>query len=156
MANDEIVIQIILVIVGAFSTLAALYVFIKMFRKKEDLIVNLFLFSFLGLLSIGLFMGGMPILKSLLSEEYVVLKGDCVIVEGTGRHGGYNIKMIDSDVEFSFASEMDFAMGRMSKIEEYGLNTNFYCEVTTTKEHDVKISYKLFDPNTRELLVSDE
>lgn len=139
MANDEIVIQMILVIIGAFSTLAALYIFIKMFRKKEDLIFHLFLFIFFGLLSIGLFIGGMPILKSLLSEEYVVLKGDCMIVEGTGRHGGYNIKMIDSDLEFTFASEMDFALGRMAKVEEYGLNTTFYCEVTTTKEQDVKI-----------------
>ncbi|QKE72830.1 hypothetical protein HPK19_08435 [Arthrobacter citreus] len=54
--------------------------------------------------------------------------------------------MLDSDEVFSFRN--------IPKLDAYGKSIPYYCKVTVTKDHNVEISYKIYNPKTQKLILA--
>lgn len=89
----------------------------------------------------------MPSLKYVINEEFDVVKGNCVIdIEKNGLYPDVTFIMLDTG---DFYSYMD-----MPDLDAYGKGVPYYCEVTLTKDHAFEIGYKIYDIETRELIVT--
>ncbi|MED3662783.1 hypothetical protein P4476_12995, partial [Ureibacillus terrenus] len=156
--NSNLVMYYSLLIIGALLLLGTLGLLINLFITKKDKGFKLFFIIFLGFVGSIFFFGSLPTLKYVLAKDYEVIEGKCVLEVDSRDRGGYhyNIKMLDTDEEFSFASDMEVAFDEPSKIKEYGVENTFYCEVTVTKDHELKLYHKIYDLNTGKLIVSGE
>jgi hypothetical protein len=91
----------------------------------------------------------LPSLKYMLLKEYDVVKGDCIIeISSSGRHTEATLDMLDTNELFSFT--------HIPELDAYGKSIPYYCEVTVTKDHMFEIGYKIYDVNSRELLLTSE
>jgi hypothetical protein len=91
----------------------------------------------------------LPSLRYMLLKEYDVVEGECRIeISSAGRSTDATFDMLDTDERFSFTD--------LPELDAYGKSVPYYCEVTVSKDHMVEISYKIFDVNSRELLLTSE
>lgn len=91
----------------------------------------------------------LPSLKYMLLKEYDVVKGDCVIeISSSGRSAEATFDMLDTNELFSFT--------HIPELDAYGKSIPYYCEVTVTKDHMFEIGYKIYDVNSRQLLLTSE
>lgn len=95
-----------------------------------------------------LLMMTLPSLKYMVLKQYDVVEGECrVEISTSGRSADATLHMVDTDEYFSFSD--------IPNLGSYGQTIPYYCEVTVTKDHVFEIEYKIFDVETRNLLVSN-
>lgn len=135
--------------IGTLLVIIALFSIVVMFRKKA------YPFLEVGKSILSLLMGvlilavTLPSLKYVVQKEYDIVSGECVIeIDSAGRSSLADFKMVDSGEIFIFNDIPD--------LDAYGRSIPYYCEVTVTKDHLVEIDYKIYDVNTRKLLLSSE
>ena len=79
----------------------------------------------------------------------MVVKGDCVIeISSSGRSSEATLDMLDTNELFSFT--------HIPELDAYGKSIPYYCEVTVSKDHMFEIGYKIYDVNSRQLLLTSE
>ncbi len=138
-----------MLILGASMVFIAVGTFIYMYVEKEFTLLNIG--KFIGALLMGVLclMVTLPSLKYMLLKEYDVVKGDCTIeITSSGRSTESTFAMRDTDELFYFT--------HIPELDAYGKSIPYYCEVTVTKDHEFEISYKIYDVNSRELLLTSE
>ena len=85
----------------------------------------------------------------MLLKEYDVVKGSCRIeITSSGRTTESTFEMLDTDDMFYFTD--------IPALDAYGKSIPYYCEVTVTKDHLFEIDYKIYDVNSRVLLLTSE
>lgn len=136
----------ILLIVGVLLVLIAVLWFIYMYYEKE--------FTFLNVVkTVGAFLIGvlflavtLPSLKYMLLKEYDVVSGECTIgIISSGRSTESTFEILDTGDMFYFRP-----------LDAYGQSIPYYCELTVTKDHKFEVGYKIYDVNSRELIVTSE
>lgn len=138
-----------MLILGALFALFAVGSFIYMYVEKEFTFLNVS--KAIGALLFGVLclMITLPSLKYMLLKEYDVVKGDCTIeITSSGRSTESTFDMRDTDELFYFT--------HIPELDAYGKSIPYYCEVTVTKDHEFEIGYKIYDVNSRELLLTSE
>ncbi|NMO77585.1 MULTISPECIES: hypothetical protein [Bacillaceae] len=101
------------------------------------------------LLGILLLTFTLPSLKYMLFKEYDVVKGECVIdIDSSGRSAEAIFKMLDTDEIFTFAD--------IPKLDAYGKKVPYSCTMTVTKDHKWEIGYKIYDIDTKKLILTSE
>ncbi|WP_088043256.1 hypothetical protein [Bacillus sp. EAC] len=127
--------------------IGALFFLIAMYFDKE------YPLSILGK-SLGSFLVGvlllwitLPSLKYVVLKDYDVVSGKCVIeIDSSGRSSDADIEMLDTDEIFTFSD--------IPALDAYGKSIPYYCKVTVTKDHMFEISYKIYNPKTRKLILT--
>lgn len=136
-------------ILGALFVLFSLFFSIYMCMKKEFTLINVGKVLGVFLLGILLLAVTLPSLKYVVLKEYDVVSGKCVIdIDTAGRSSTSDFKMLDTGEIFSFDDILE--------LDAYGKSIPYYCEVTVTKDHMVDIGYKIYDVNTRKLILTSE
>lgn len=136
-----------MLILGAVFVIGAIFVLIVMYGTKDFRLLNIG--KCLGVLLLGvLFLViTLPSLKYVVLKEYDVVSGKCVIeIDSSGRSPEADFKMLNSDEMFTFRN--------IPKLNAYGKSIPYYCKVTVTKDHQVEISYKIYDVKTRKFITS--
>ncbi len=136
-----------MLILGVFMVIGALFFLIAMYFDKE------YPLSILGK-SLGSFLVGvlllwitLPSLKYVVLKDYDVVSGKCVIeIDSSGRSSDADIEMLDTDEIFTFSD--------IPALDAYGKSIPYYCKVTVTKDHMFEISYKIYNPKTRKLILT--
>jgi hypothetical protein len=137
----------LMLILGAVFVIGAIFVLIVMYGTKDFRLLNIG--KCLGVLLLGvLFLViTLPSLKYVVLKEYDVVSGKCVIeIDSSGRSPEADFKMLNSDEMFTFRN--------IPKLNAYGKSIPYYCKVTVTKDHQVEISYKIYDVKTRKFITS--
>lgn len=138
-----------MLILGALLFLIAIGSFIYMYFEKEFVLLNVGKAIVALLFGVLILMITLPSLKYMLLKEYDVVKGGCIIeIAALGRSTEATFDMLDTDELFSFTHIPD--------LDAYGKSIPYYCEVTVTRDHEFEIGYKIFDVNSRELLLTSE
>lgn len=138
-----------MLIIGTVLLLIAVFWVIYIFREKEFTLSNTFKALFSLIFSGLLLVITLPSLKYMLYKEYYVLKGSCTIeIDSSGRTIEASFNMDDSSDVFNFRDIPD--------LDSYGRAVPYYCELTVTKDHEFEISYKIYDPKTKELIQTSE
>jgi len=139
----------IMLIIGVLSVLMAVFIFGFMYVEKEFTLLNVV--KTIGALLFGVFLLviTLPSLKYILLKEYDVVSGNCTIeIFSSGRSTESNFEMLDTGDIFTF--------NYIPVLDAYGESIPYYCEVTVTKDHKFEISYKIYDVNSRELILTSE
>lgn len=139
----------IMLIIGVLSVLMAVFIFGFMYVEKEFTLLNVV--KTIGALLFGVFLLviTLPSLKYILLKEYDVVSGNCTIeILSSGRSTESNFEMLDTGDIFTF--------NYIPALDAYGESIPYYCEVTVTKDHKFEISYKIYDVNSRELILTSE
>ncbi|MCZ2259419.1 hypothetical protein [Sporosarcina sp. G11-34] len=139
----------IMLIVGALSVLMAALIFGFMYVEKDFTLLNVV--KTIGALLFGVFLLviTLPSLKYILLKEYDVVSGDCTIeIISSGRSTESTFEMLDTGDWFTF--------NHIPALDAYGESIPYHCEVTVTKDHKFEISYKIYDVNSRELILTSE
>ena len=85
----------------------------------------------------------------MILKEYDVIAGECrVEITSSGRSADATFDMLDTDELFSFTT--------IPELDAYGKSVPYYCELTVSEDHMIEISYKIFDVDSRELLITSE
>lgn len=88
----------------------------------------------------------LPILKSMVLKDYDVFVGECrVEITGSERFAETAFTMLGEGEQFYFNDIVE--------LDAYGKAVPYYCEVTVSKDHFYGISYKVYDIESRELLL---
>ena len=139
----------IILILGALLVLSAVVFFILMYVEKEFTFLNVVKTISAFLIGVLLLVMTLPSLKYILLKEYDVVSGDCTIeTTSSGRSTESTFNMLDTGDMFSF--------NHIPGLDAYGKSIPYYCEVTVTKDHLFEIDYKIYDVNSRELILSSE
>ena len=137
----------LMLILGALFVIGAVFALIVMYGTKDFRLLNIG--KCLGILFLGvLFLAvTLPSLKYVVFKEYDVVSGECVIeIDSTGRSSEADFEMLETDEMFSFSE--------IPELDAYGKSIPYYCEVKVTKDHMFEISYKIYDPKTRKLILT--
>ncbi|PGL69437.1 hypothetical protein [Bacillus sp. AFS055030] len=138
-----------MLIIGVFLIIGAVFIFIPIFIDREYTLVKIgkgLGFLLLGALILAI---TLPSLKSVVFKQYDVVSGRCVIeIDSSGRISEANFDLIDQDEIFTFKD--------IPKLAVYGKSIPYYCKVTVTKDHNFEISYKIYDIETRKLILTSE
>lgn len=138
-----------MLILGVVFVIGAIVALIVMYGTKDFRLLNIG--KCLGVLLFGsLFLViTLPSLKYVVLKQYDVVSGKCVIeIDSSTRSPEADFKMFNTGEVFSFRD--------IPALDAYGKSIPYYCEVTVTKDHQVEISYKIFDPKTRNLIVTSK
>ena len=139
----------LMLIIGVVFVIAAVVAFIFMYGDKDYSFVKVgkSLVSFLlGVLFLAV---TLPSLKYIVLKEYDVVSGKCVIeIDSLGRSSEADFEMLNTDEMFSFRD--------IPELDAYGKAVPYYCSVTVTKDHMWEISYKIYDADSRELILTSE
>jgi hypothetical protein len=138
-----------MLVLGAFFVIAAVLLLIVLYVDRDYSLFNVA--KIIGMLAVGgLFLAvTLPSLKYVVLKEYDVVAGKCVIdIVSSGRSSDVQFNMIDTDEWFTFRD--------IPELGAYGKSIPYYCEVTVTKDHMFEIGYKIFDAETRELLLTSK
>ncbi|OIJ20690.1 hypothetical protein BKP45_08585 [Anaerobacillus alkalidiazotrophicus] len=139
----------LMLILGALFIIFAVFSFIAMYVNKDYPLLNVG--KSLGMLLIGvLFLTvTLPSLKYVVLKEYDVISGECVIeIVSSGRSSEAVFTMLDTDRLFYFRD--------IPALDAYGKSIPYYCMVTATKDHMFEVSYKIYDSQTRKLIVTSK
>jgi hypothetical protein len=138
-----------MLILGALFVPFAVVFFIYMYVNKELTILNAGKTIGAFLIGVLLLVVTLPSLKYMLLKEYDVVKGGCIIeITSSGRSTESTFDMLDTDELFSFT--------HIPELDAYGKSIPYYCEVTVTRDHEFEIGYKIYDVNSRKLLLTSE
>ncbi|WP_025784644.1 hypothetical protein [Sporosarcina sp. D27] len=138
-----------MLIIGALSVLLSVLIFGFMYVEKDFTLANIV--KTIGALLFGVFLLviTLPSLKFILLKEYDVVSGECTIeITSSGRFKESTFEMLDSGDKFTF--------NHIPALDAYGESIPYYCEVTVTKDHLFEIDYKIYDVNSRELILTSE
>lgn len=138
-----------ILILGALFVPCSVVFFIYMYVNKELTLLNAGKTIGAFLLGVLMLVITLPSLKYMLLKEYDVVKGDCVIeISSSGRSAEATLDMLDTNELFSFT--------HIPELDAYGKSIPYYCEVTVSKDHMFEIGYKIYDVNSRQLLLTSE
>ncbi|WP_158268288.1 hypothetical protein [Paenisporosarcina sp. OV554] len=138
-----------MLILGALFVPFAVVFFIYMYVNKELTLLNAGKTIAAFLIGVLLLVCTLPSLKYMLLKEYDVVKGGCIIeITSSGRSTEATFDMLDTDELFSFT--------HIPELDAYGKSIPYYCEMTVTKDHMFEIGYKIYDVNSRELILTSE
>lgn len=138
-----------MLILGALFVPFAVVFFIYMYVNKELTLLNAGKTIGAFLIGVLLLVITLPSLKYMLLKEYDVVKGGCSIeITSSGRSTEATFDMLDTDELFSFT--------HIPELDAYGKSIPYYCEMTVTKDHMFEIGYKIYDVNSRELILTSE
>lgn len=135
--------------VGILLTLlAAFYAFQMVNHKTYDLLTilraGIALVFGVFLLAITI-----PSLKHMLLKEYDLVKGKCTIeITSSRRHAESTFEMLETGNRYSFNS--------IPSLDAYGKKIPYYCELTVTKDHKFEVGYKVYDVDSKELILSSD
>jgi len=138
-----------MLILGVLFVLIAVGTCIYMYVEKEFTFLNVS--KTIGSLLFGVLCLWitLPSLKYMLLKDYDVVKGNCIVeISSSGRSTESTFDMLDTDELFSFS--------HIPELDAYGKSIPYYCEVTVTKDHEFEISYRIYDVDSRELLLSSD
>lgn len=147
--SEKMFLYFLMLIIGALLVLFALYFFIDMYRYKGFPLLAIG--KTLGAFLIGVLLLAvtLPSLKYILLKEYDVVKGACVIeIDSSGRSSEADIEMLNTDEKFTFRD--------IPELDAYGKAVPYYCSVTVTKDHMWEISYKIYDADSQDLIITSE
>lgn len=102
-------------------------------------------------LSIGIFLLliTFPSLKYIMLKEYVEVSGECIIeIDDSARYADARFEMLDTGEVYSFDN--------IPELDAYGKKVPYYCTLTVTKDNKWEIGYKIYNVNTKKLIISDE
>jgi len=139
----------VMLILGVVLLFIGVFWAVFMYKEKEFTISNIFKVLLSFILSGLLLVITLPSLKYMVFKEYDVVKGTCTIeIDSGGRSSSVTIRMVDTEEIFDFRNIPD--------LDSYGRAVPYYCEVTVTKDREFGIGYKIFDPESRELIIESE
>lgn len=139
----------VMLIIGVVLLFIGVFWAVFMYKEKEFTISNIFKVLLSFILSGLLLVITLPSLKYMVFKEYEVVKGNCTIeIDSGGRSSSVTIRMVDTDEIFDFRNIPD--------LDSYGRAVPYYCEVTVTKDHEFGIGYRIFNPESRELIIESE
>ncbi|MBZ9536563.1 hypothetical protein KGR20_20590 [Cytobacillus oceanisediminis] len=139
----------IMLLLGALFVFWSLYYIVAMYFDKEFPLMKAAKTIGVLLLGILLLTFTLPSLKYMLFKEYDVVKGECVIdIDSSGRSAEAIFKMLDTDEIFTFAD--------IPKLDAYGKKVPYSCTMTVTKDHKWEIGYKIYDIDTKKLILTSE
>lgn len=139
----------VMLIMGMVLLFIGVLGIVSMWKRKDFTISNIFKVLLSFILSGLLLVITLPSLKYMVFKEYEVVKGTCTIeIDSAGRSSSVTIRMVDTEEIFDFRNIPD--------LDSYGRAVPYYCEVTATKDHEFGIGYKIFDPESRELIIESE
>lgn len=143
------VMYFIMLLLGALFVFWSLYYIVAMYFDKEFPLMKAAKTIGVLLLGILLLTFTLPSLKYMLFKEYDVVKGECVIdIDSSGRSAEAIFKMLDTDEIFTFAD--------IPKLDAYGKKVPYSCTMTVTKDHKWEIGYKIYDIDTKKLILTSE
>lgn len=139
-----------MLILGILSVLMAVFIFGFMYVDKDFTLLNVVKTVGAFLFGVLLLVTTLPSLKYILLKEYDVVSGDCTIeITSSGRRSTEStFEMLDTGDMFTF--------NYIPALDAYGESIPYYCEVTVTKDHEFEIDYKIYDVNSRELILTSE
>lgn len=143
------VMYFIMLLLGALFVFWSLYYIVAMYFDKEFPLMKAAKTIGVLLLGILLLTFTLPSLKYMLFKEYDVVKGECVIdIDSSGRSAEAIFKMLDTDEIFTFAD--------IPELDAYGKKVPYSCTMTVTKDHKWEIGYKIYDIDTKKLILTSE
>lgn len=143
------VMYFIMLLLGALFVFWSLYYIVAMYFDKEFPLMKIAKIIGVLLLGILLLTFTLPSLKYMLYKEYDVVKGECVIdIDTSGRTAEAIFKMLDTDEIFTFDD--------IPKLDAYGKKVPYSCTMTVTKDHKWEIGYKIYDIDTKKLILNSE
>ncbi|MCZ8542321.1 hypothetical protein M9R85_18930 [Psychrobacillus psychrodurans] len=138
-----------MLILGILSVLMAVFIFGFMYVDKDFTLLNVVKTVGAFLFGVLLLVTTLPSLKYILLKEYDVVSGDCTIeITSSGRSIESTFEMLDTGDMFTF--------NYIPVLDAYGESIPYYCEVTVTKDHEFEIDYKIYDVNSRGLILTSE
>lgn len=147
--NEDILLYYSMLILGLLFFIVTPVVFVVKYRQKEVTykdVIKLLITVMLGIILLTI---TLPSLKFMVLQDYAVSVGPCTVdIDGSGKTPETVITFTDTDQLFSFREVPD-----LDDIEE---STPYYCEVLTTKDHLVSVSYKIYDDISGNLLYSSQ
>ncbi|ACB60908.1 hypothetical protein Exig_1447 [Exiguobacterium sibiricum 255-15] len=122
------------------------------FWLREDTGIEFSTFGrlvFMCLLGVGLIWYTAPSLKYVFYHDYATIKGTCTVeYDDQSSPRTMDLYYDKTDDYFSFFDRADLGA--------YGPDVPYTCHVTTTKDQEFEISYRLYDVKTNRLLYSSE
>lgn len=137
----------LIVAIGVFFTLGAVGEFLYMVIQKKFKFTAILRLLVTLLLGVTCLMITLPSLKYMVFKEYDVVKGECrVEISAAGRSASADFNLIETGDRFIF--------NEIPELDAYGKLIPYYCEVTVSKDHLIEIDYKIYDFETRDLMIS--
>ena len=138
-----------MLILGTLFVIFSVIFFIYLYVNKELTFLNAGKNISAFLIGVLLLAVTLPSLKFMLLKDYDVVKGNCRIeITSSGRTTESTFEMLDTNDTFYFT--------HIPALDAYGKAIPYYCEVTVTKDHLFEIGYKIYDVDSRELLLTSE
>ncbi|WP_141232308.1 hypothetical protein [Niallia circulans] len=131
-----------------FLLISVIYI-VQMYKDRNYSLI--IMGKTLVVLSVGIFLLliTFPSLKYILLKEYIEVIGECTIeIDGTRRYAEARFEMQDTGEVYSFDNIPD--------LDAFGKNVPYYCTLTVTKDKKWEIGYKIYNVNTKKLIISDE
>lgn len=136
-------------ILGTLFVLFSVISFFIFYSNKEIKFLNLIKIILPFLFGILLLTMTLPNLKDILLEDFDIVSGKCIIdIDTSGRSATASFIMLDTNEIFIFNDIPD--------LDAYGKAIPYYCELTVTKDHMWEIGYKIYDADSRELILTSE
>jgi len=137
----------LMLILGILFVISAVVYFFAMYCDKEYPLLEVGKFFGVLILGVLLLTVTLPSLKYVVLKEYAVVSGKCVIeIDSPSRTSEADFEMLDTAEIFSFRD--------IPELDAYGKSIPYFCEVTVTKDHMFEISYKIYDSQTRKLILT--
>lgn len=136
-------------ILGTLFVLFSVISFFIFYSNKEIKFLNLIKIILPFLFGILLLTMTLPNLKDILLEDFDIVSGKCIIdIDTSGHSATASFIMLDTNEIFIFNDIPD--------LDAYGKAIPYYCELTVTKDHMWEIGYKIYDADSRELILTSE
>lgn len=145
--NAEIITYFFIFLLGIAFVLPACYILVLRFGNRQYAFLKKLKWTgvlFLGLLCLWMTMSSFT---EMVFRDYRVLESACVLEPSESKGTSIDITLTETNDTFSFRDG--------PYLEAYGKKVPYYCQVTTTRNQEFAIDYRVYDKNTKKLLYTN-
>ena len=147
--NEEVLFYYAILAGGFVLTLFSVLLFFSLRDDNEARFKHYFGTLLMLLCGVGLIVYTVPSLKYVVYHDYATTKGVCTVeYDDQSKPRTIDLYYDKTGDYFSFLDRADLGA--------YGPDVPYTCHVTTTKDHEFEISYRIYDLKTDKLLYSSE
>lgn len=145
--NAEIVTYFFIFLLGVAFVLQACYLLVLHFDNKQYSFFKKLKWTALLLLGLLLLWMTLPSFTEMIFRDYRVSEGGCFLKVVDSKSTTTEVTFTETNNTFSFRDAPD--------LDAYGEKIPYYCQVTTTRNGEFEIDYRVYDKDTKKLLYAN-
>lgn len=145
--NSEIITYFFIFLLGVSFFLPACYLLVLHFDNKQHSFFKKLKWTGILLLGLLCLWVTVPSFTEMVFRDYRVMEGSCFLEPSESKGTSVEITLTETNNTFSFRDVPD--------LDAYGKKIPYYCQVTTTRNGDFEIDYRVYDQDTKKLLYAN-